>query len=126
MIRFPSPALLNGSLWLSAVANVLAAGLFAFPASGLASAVGFPPAPPLFAGFCALFVALFGCAYGWLAVQEQKNRGLLFFGAVGKTCAVLLALSLCLAGHADSLLVLLLSGDLIFAGLWFLWLVRNR
>ncbi len=72
------------------------------------------------------FIILFGGSYAWLALQPAINRPLLAFGAIGKTGAFLLVAVLWLAGQAPARGVLAITGDLIFACLFFAWLLRPR
>lgn len=120
-----STGLLRASLWLSFPFNMVAALIFAFPAAlpgrllGLAAGTD-----PLYRALCAMFVALFGVTYAWLARQPQPRQPLLALGAVGKASAFTLALLLWMGGAASIALVGLAVGDLALAILWFLALRR--
>lgn len=97
--------------------------MFAFPALPPGQLVGLPTSVnPVYAVMVAMFVALFGCAYAWLARRPVIDRPLLAFGAIGKTSAFLLALGLWLGGDVPFALVIVALGDLAFAALWFGWL----
>jgi hypothetical protein len=114
-------------LWASALFNLAGAMLFAFPESTLSQLAGLPvPVPTFYALLLAEFILLFGCSYAWLALQSSINRPLLAFGAIGKTCAFLLAVVLFVAGQVPARGVLAITGDLIFAGLFFGWLFWPR
>jgi hypothetical protein len=118
---------IRGVLWASAVFNLAGALLFAFPESAMSQLAGLPvPVPPFYAGLLAEFILLFGGSYAWLAIQPAINRPLLAFGAIGKTCAFLLVAVLWLAGQAPARGVLAITGDLIFACLFFGWLYWPR
>ena len=63
--------LVRRALQISVPFNLGAAVLFAFPGSILGRIAGLPTSVPgLYCAMLALFVALFGCAYAWLAVQR--------------------------------------------------------
>ena len=114
-------------LWASAAFNLAGALLFAFPESALSQLAGLPvPVPTFYAALLAEFIILFGASYAWLALQPVINRPLLAFGAIGKTAAFLLAAALWLVGQVPARGVLAITGDLIFACLFFAWLLRPR
>jgi hypothetical protein len=114
-------------LWASAVFNLAGALLFAFPESTISQLAGLPvPVPTFYAALLAEFIILFGGSYAWLALQPAINRPLLAFGAIGKTGAFLLVAVLWLAGQAPARGMLAITGDLIFACLFFAWLLRPR
>jgi len=114
-------------LWASAVFNLAGGLLFAFPDSTISQLAGLPvPVPTFYSGLLAEFIILFGASYAWLALQPAINRPLLAFGAIGKTGAFLLVAVLWLAGQAPARGVLAITGDLIFACLFFGWLLKPR
>jgi hypothetical protein len=117
----------RASLAASFVANVGAAYVFAHPSSVVGALLGLPASiDPVYSGLCATFVALFGCAYGWLAMQPTLDRPLLWMGVVGKAGFFVLVASLWMRAAANDALVLAASGDMAFAAFWFWWLVRAR
>lgn len=117
--------LLRRALWAAAGFNVLGALLFAFPRLPLAQLAGLPAeVPGAYRAFVALFILLFGAAYAWLARSAQPDRPMVLFGAIGKTSAFVLAMVLWLAGAFSGVGVLLASGDLGFAAIFF-WCVRG-
>ena len=109
------------ALFVAALFNFGAALAFAFPTS-LGQLVALPAAPPLYAALCAVFVALFGGSYAWLALQPTISRPLVAFGAIGKTSAFVLFFTLWFFGHASFLLMLGGIGDLAFAAVFATWL----
>jgi hypothetical protein len=118
---------IRGVLWASAVFNLAGAMLFAFPESAISQFAGLPvPVPTFYAALLAEFIILFGGSYAWLALQPSINRPLLAFGAIGKTGAFLLVAVLWLVGEAPARGVLAITGDLIFACLFFGWLFWPR
>jgi hypothetical protein len=73
----------RATLWLGAAFNLGAAYVFSHPASAVGAYLGLAPhVDPLYAGLCALFVALFGGAYGWLALQRVLDQPLLWIGVM--------------------------------------------
>ncbi len=122
-----SDKFIRGVLWASAVFNLAGAMLFAFPESALSQLAGLPvPVPTFYAALLAEFILLFGGSYAWLALQSAINRPLLAFGAIGKTAAFLLVAVLWLTGQVPARGVLAMTGDLIFACLFFGWLFWPR
>ena len=117
--------LIRPVFWLSAVFNFGAAFLFAFPASPLGKWMGLPsPVPVVYSGLVALFVALFGGMYAWLAMQAVLPRPMVALAAIGKTSAFLLALVLWFAGEIPGRVVQLSVGDLVLAAIYVRWLMR--
>ena len=120
--------LIRPVFWLSAVFNLGAAFLFAFPATPLGQWIGLPsPVPVVYSGLVALFVALFGGMYAWLAMQAVLPRPMVALAAIGKTLAFLLATILWFAGEVSGRLAQLSVGDLLLAAIYLRWLaVRNE
>ena len=117
----------RASLLLSFGLNVAAAYVFAHPSSVVGAQLGLSPAAdPLYAGLSAMLVALFGCAYGWLAMQPVIDQPLLWVGVVGKAGFFVLVAALWMRGAANDRLVLAASADMAFAAFWFWWLIRTR
>ncbi len=114
-------------LWLSAVANLGGALLFALPAWPLGQLAGLPAEVPLFyRAFVALFVLIYGGMYAWLAMQPAIHRPMVALAALGKSSAFGLVLLLWLMGKASVMSVALLSADLGLAALYLGWLRRSR
>jgi cobalamin synthase len=113
--------------WFSAAFNLLAALLFAFPASPPGKFAGFPTSAPLiYRMLLALFILLFAGAYGWLAQQAKISRTLVAFSAIGKICAFTVVIFCWLLGEASSRGLPGAAGDLIFAALFTWWLLGSR
>jgi hypothetical protein len=111
------------SLWLAFVFNLLAAAVFATPASALGQWMGLPASVhPIYSVMVAFFVALFGCVYAWLARRPSIDRPLLGLGCIGKTGAFVIAAGLWLSGDVSGVVLLVALGDLAFAAVWFAWL----
>ncbi len=115
------------TLWATTVFNLGGALVFAFPSSPLGQLVGLAgPVPPIYRASLALFVALFGGAYAWLARQPVVHRPLVAFSAVGKSGFFAVMFLLWLLGEAPGLVVLAASGDLVFAAIFAWWLLGDR
>jgi hypothetical protein len=112
------------ALWASVPANFAVAGLMLAPSSALGQLVGLPDPPPhpVYRAMLALFVALFGGAYAWLARQPCIDRALVAFAAIGKSAVFGTTFVLFLCGMASGRWTLLLSGDLAFAATFAWWL----
>jgi len=114
-------------LWASVVFNFAGALLFAFPASTAGQLAGLPlPGPRIYTTLLAYFVALFGCAYAWLACQPNIDRPLVAFSAIGKAGAFAVIFYSWVVGAIAARCVVAAMGDLIFAALFILWLVAAR
>jgi hypothetical protein len=119
-------AAIRWSLRLACPFNLIAAVVFALPSADVAQALALPEfVHPLYRWLVAWFVALFGLAYGWLAMQPAIDRPLLALGAVGKLGAFVLALALWWHGAVPGIVVMVASGDLAFAAYWLGWLGRR-
>ncbi len=111
---------MRGALLVAALFNFGAALLFALPTT-LGQLVALPSAPPIYTTLVALFVALFGASYAWLALV-RIDRTLLALGAIGKMSAASAFFMLWRTGDASLLLMLGGLGDLAFAAIFFWWL----
>lgn len=122
-----SERVLRASLWLACPFNLLAAAIVLLPGSWLGQLYGLPAdVPPLYAALTAMFIALFGGAYLWLAVSRTIDRALLALGAIGKLAAFGLSAVLALSGQAPVPVALAALGDLAFALVWLTWLRSGR
>jgi hypothetical protein len=118
---------MRGALWVSVVYNFGGAVLFAVPSSPLGQLAGLPTAvPPIYCALLAFFVALFGGAYAWLAVQPTLSRPLVALSAIGKAGVFALILLFWLLGEAPGRGVLVATGDLVLACVFAGWLLGPR
>jgi hypothetical protein len=122
MTKTEKDVFLRKALRTTAVFNVVAAAMVAFPSS-LGQAVGLPlPVPRLYTTLLCSFVVLFGGVYAWLARSPEIDRPLVVLGAVGKISVFAIVAAFWFAGNAPGMLVLLASGDLAFATIFLWWL----
>ena len=113
------------ALWASVVYNLGGTLLFAFPSS-LGGLAGLPmPVPRVYTALLAVFVALFGGAYAWLARQARIDRPLVAMAALGKAGVFAVILSCWLLGEVPGRGVLAVSGDLAFAVVFAWWLLAD-
>ena len=115
------------SLWISFPFNLGAAYALALPSSQLGRLLGLSESvDPLYSALCAFLIGMFGFAYAWLALQPKLDQPLLCLGAIGKTGVFVLAVVLWLSQVASGAIVVVASGDVAFALLWFWWLVWSK
>jgi hypothetical protein len=115
------------TLLATAVMNVVGFVSFLpqFPAARMMS--GLPESGhPLYAWIVAVWILLFGIAYGRLAFIDTSERLFVQVGAIGKLSFFLLVLACTLHGDLPAWAPLSGVPDLIFAGLFFVWLSQTR
>jgi hypothetical protein len=114
---------MRSALWASAVYNLGGTLLFVFPSS-LGRLAGLPaPVPRVYTALLAVFVALFGGAYAWLARQPRIDRPLVAMAAIGKAGVFAVILVSWLLGEVPGRGVLAVSGDVVFAAVFAWWLL---
>jgi hypothetical protein len=119
--------LLRFSLSAGVPFNIVAAALLAFPNTKLGQLLQLPAnVPTVYSIMLGYLVFMFGCAYGWMALQETVNKPLLCFCAIGKCGVFVLAVILYGLSEAKLAMVLTSSGDLILGALWFYWLWSHK
>jgi hypothetical protein len=91
----------------------------------LAPRLGFPPQPTVWMHIVALIVLVFGYAYWRIAKDPVRFREYVVLGIVGKLAFVIAIYGHFLAGDATAALAVLVTGDLIFAGLFAAYLGRT-
>src|SRR5262249_15888788 len=117
---------MRAALIASAVMNTGAALIFALPDS-LGQLAGLPrPVPHIYTTLLAVFVMVFGIAYGWLARQPIIDRPVVGFSALGKTAVFATILVFWILGDLSSRSVLAAIGDLIFAAIFAWWLISSK
>jgi hypothetical protein len=115
--------LIRRALLATAVMNVGAVPLFAFPET-FGWIMGLPAAVPrVYASMVGAFVGLFGAVYAVLARQPRIDRAIVAVAAVGKASAVVIVVVCWLLGELPVRAVLLMGGDLAFAAVFAWWLL---
>ena len=101
--------------------------LMMLPAAMLAALDVPVPGDLLFHKLCGLFVVCFGIAYAFVRREPDRNRAIVWVGAIGKTGVVILIGQAWLQGLVPFLAFALVLGDLAFvAGFVFFLLSRRR
>ena len=109
-------------LWAGVAYNAAIAVLLAFPVA-LAPISGLPAPGSLFYPWVlALFVAIFGGAYAWLALQPDISRPVVALAAIGKAGAFCVALACLLRGDIGGRTFSAAVVDLAFAMVFLAWL----
>jgi hypothetical protein len=117
---------MRGALIASAVMNMGAALLFAFPDS-LGQVAGLPtPVPRIYTTLLAAFVMLFGVAYAWLSRRPIIDRPLVAFSAFGKAGVFAVIIVFWILGDLSGRSALAAIGDLVFAAIFVRWLIGGR
>jgi hypothetical protein len=119
--------LVRATLWLSFPFNLIAAWMLMRPASAFGQFVGVPTdVPSLYSLVVGFLICEFGVTYAWLALQKHIHRPLLAFCAIGKSGVFGIVLLLWLGAAVSGRLLLMASGDLMLAIIWFWWLFNSR
>jgi hypothetical protein len=111
-------------LWLGAFFNAVVAASILFPA-----AFGLPPPPAgsdFAIGILAWFVALFGVAYAWMAMQPAIPRPLVALAAIGKAGVFAMASACLWRGAIELPTFVVCACDLAFAAWFVAWLRATR
>jgi len=111
-----------------AAAFNLAIGLSAlFAPEFLFALLGPPPLPYfLFVRIMGALVAIFGIGYAMVAAQPQQNRGIVWLGAIGKPVTPVILWLYVRAGLIPMTVFWPGVGDLMFAALFAIYLVRTK
>ncbi|SAL79838.1 hypothetical protein AWB68_05723 [Caballeronia choica] len=112
--------------YVAAVFN-LGAVVLLHPASGMAAALAVSPAPGsgVFDQIALVAILAFGIGYWLVARDPDRNRDLVKIGMAAKLGVVAIVIAHFLTGSANAMLLLLVSGDLLFA-LAFLYFLKAR
>jgi len=120
-------SMMRAALWTSVPLNFRAALVLAFPASAPGQLLGLPTSvSPIYATLSAFFIALFGGAYVWLAIQPTIDRPLVGFATIGKAGVFAAIVILSLLGQAPARGVLAGIPDLVLAVVFARWLLVSR
>lgn len=115
------------AIFIAAALFNLAIGLamtIAPVAFGASAGIDYPPPAELPARSAGLLIAVFGIGYAFIAARPAANRDLMRLGIIGKLAFVALVAFGWLEGDVPTRAALLVSGDLVFAALF--WLVLTR
>jgi hypothetical protein len=121
----PTDRWMRRTLIAGAVFNAFAALVVLFPDT-LGAFADLPPAAPRFhRALLALFIALFGGVYAWLAVRPTIDRPLITIAALGKLGVFAIAIALWSTGDLSTRALTPAVVDLMF-GLVFVGWLRGR
>lgn len=114
---FRSAAIFN---WLAATAL--------FAPLGIAEFIGVRPVPGggPYEIIMTAAIAVFGFGYWWVAQAPGENLGIVKLGLLGKVAVVAITYYFAWVGPANAMLALLVSGDLVYAALFTLFLCTYR
>jgi hypothetical protein len=119
-------AVMRAVLWIGAAFNFGAAAMLAFPDT-VGSFSGLPDTGPLlYRWLLVLFVALFGGAYAWLALQPEISRPLVALAALGKTGVFIVSVVCWLLGDIPLQSLPPAVCDLAFALVFAWWLMATH
>lgn len=121
------PSWMRTALYATAVMNVLAAGMFFPAAKPIRDRVGLPEfGHPLYATTVAMFIFLFGLAYGWTARAGRSDSLFIALSAAGKFSFFATLVCFWAAGTLPLRAPVLGSADLFFSVLFVAWLVSEK
>jgi hypothetical protein len=84
-----------------------------------------PPHQSLFGQIALLAIAAFGCGYWMIGNNPRANRGIVVLGLLSKLGVVAIVISHWLAGSATTQMAALVSGDVVYAMLFLMYLKRS-
>ena len=102
--------------------------LLFLPALGIARQLGIDPAPTgtIFEEVALAAVFAFGVGYWMVGNAPDRHRGIVQIGLAGKLMVVAIVVAHYLAGSASLAMTAVVSGDLIYAVLFILFLKSPR
>src|SRR5919197_1021065 len=119
----PLPTWMRGTLYATAVMNILASAAFIPAAGSLRALAGLPEVGhPLYLVTVGMFVLTFGLAYLWAAVTGHAERLFIAVAATGKLSVFGLLVWFWVSGTLPVRAPVLGTGDLIFGILFVAWL----
>ena len=99
--------------------------LLAMPLFVQISGMSPPPADPVFVHLGAVLVIAFGWGYWCIAQDPVANRAIIRLGILGKSLVVIAGYYDWLAGNTNWIFAFLVTGDAIFAVLFYDYLRRH-
>ena len=122
-----SEKVLRLALKMSVPFNFIAAYAIASPTSLVGKMMGLSAqSNTLNASMLAFLIAAFGVMYGWLSIQKSIDRPLVCFSAAAKSGVFITAFLVWVQGNASGITVLVSVGDLLFAMVFFGWLLSTK
>lgn len=120
------PTWMRRTLFATAVMNISVAAGFVPAAASLRAAAGLPAeGHPLYLLTAGQFILLFGVGYLWTAVTGRAERLFITLAAIGKLSFFALVVWLWAAGGLPIRAPALAAADLVFAILFFTWLLGS-
>jgi hypothetical protein len=110
---------------VAAIFNVVVGVAMLLAYDALAPWLGLPLQPTVWVHLVALIVLVFGYAYWRVARDPRRFREYIVLGMVAKLCFVTVIYGHFLAGGATATLALLVTADLVFAGLFGAHLIQT-
>jgi hypothetical protein len=121
------PTWMRRALFATGIMNTGAALGFLPGARFARVAAGLPEdAPSVYLLTIAMFVGLFGVGYLWTAVSGRAERLFITIAAIGKLTFVTLVTTMWATGTLSARAPVAGSPDLVFALLFFAWLIGDR
>lgn len=118
------PSWMRNALFATAAMNLFAAIGFLPFAAGVRPLAGLPPGEhPVYLTTVALFVALFGLGYLWVAIANRPERLFITVTAIGKLGFFTILLGFWLAGSLPVIAPIAGAADLVFGLIFVAWLL---
>ncbi|MBA2668525.1 MAG: hypothetical protein H0U69_15985 [Trueperaceae bacterium] len=120
------PRWMRMAMLATAAMNLLGAGALLPAGERVRSLVGLPPdVHPVYLLTIASFVVVFGAAYAWCGLTGRADGQFLAVAAAGKLSFVVVLMAFWLTGDLPITAPLAGIGDLVFGGLFLIWLLRS-
>lgn len=126
MRAIPFPQWMRRAMFATAAMNISVAAAFLPAAQSLRELAGMPDAHPFYLLTVGMFILLFGIVYLRMAIAGAGDRFIVAWSAAGKLGFFALNVHLWRLGELPLRAPVLASADLIFAGLFFSWLLTAR
>jgi hypothetical protein len=118
------PSWMRNALFATAAMNLFAGIGFLPPVAGVRALAGLPPGEhPVYLGTVALFVLTFAVGYFWVAAANRPERLFITLAAIGKLGFFTIVVACWLAGSLPAVAAVAASADLVFAAIFFAWLL---